>query len=68
MELVKTIITHGPEIISALVGLLSALIAVACLIPGDEPEKTLSKVLEVIKKLSAKHVAKADEVKSESAE
>ena len=36
--------------VGALVALLSAVIAVASLIPGDEPENTLQKILDFISK------------------
>jgi len=40
--------------VGALVALLSAVIAVASLIPGDEPEKTLGKIVDVLAKFSKK--------------
>ena len=40
--------------VGALVALLSAVIAVASLIPGDEPENTLRKVVDVLSKFSVK--------------
>ena len=40
--------------VGALVALLSAVIAVASLIPGDEPEATLNKIVSVLSKLSRK--------------
>jgi hypothetical protein len=40
--------------VGALVALLSAVIAVASLIPGDEPEATLTKIVSVLSKLSRK--------------
>ena len=40
--------------VGALVALLSAVIAVASLIPGDEPEATLTKIVSVISKFSVK--------------
>ena len=40
--------------VGALVALLSAVIAVASLIPGDEPENTLNKIVSVLSKLSRK--------------
>ena len=54
MEIVGWVIAHYMEVISAVVALLSGVVAVALIIPGDEPEKSLGKVLEVLKKISKK--------------
>jgi hypothetical protein len=40
--------------LGALVALLSAVIAVASLIPGDEPEATLTKVVQFLSRFSRK--------------
>ena len=40
--------------VGALVALLSAVIAIASLIPGDEPETTLRKVVDFLSKFSRK--------------
>ena len=40
--------------LGALVALLSAVIAVASLIPGDEPEATLTKIVSFLSKFSRK--------------
>ena len=40
--------------VGALVALLSAVIAIASLIPGDEPENTLRKIVDVLAKFSKK--------------
>jgi len=40
--------------VGALVALLSAVIAVASLIPGDEPEATLNKVVQFLSRFSRK--------------
>jgi len=40
--------------VGALVALLSAVIAVASLIPGDEPEATLTKIVSFLSKFSRK--------------
>jgi hypothetical protein len=40
--------------VGALVALLSAVIAVASLIPGDEPENTLQKIVDFLSKFSRK--------------
>ena len=40
--------------VGALVALLSAVIAIASLIPGDEPEATLTKVVQFLSRFSRK--------------
>ncbi len=40
--------------VGAFVALLSAVIAVASLIPGDEPENTLQKIVDFLSKFSRK--------------
>jgi len=40
--------------VGALVALLSAVIAIASLIPGDEPEATLTKIVSFLSKFSKK--------------
>lgn len=54
VEGVKWLVLHGPEIVSAAVGVLSAIGAVFMLIPGDEPEATLKKVVGWIEAFSVK--------------
>ena len=41
-------------VLGALVALLSAAIALATLIPGDEPERTLQKIVDFISSVSRK--------------
>ena len=40
--------------VGALVALLSAVIAIASLIPGDEPEATLTKIVSLLSRFSRK--------------
>lgn len=47
-------VAHGPEIVSAIIALLSGVIAVSLIIPGEQPEKALQKVVDFLKKFSAK--------------
>lgn len=54
IEAVKVVIEKGPEILSAVVALLSGIIAVAMLIPGEQPEKALKSVVEFLAKFSKK--------------
>jgi hypothetical protein len=48
------LVAHGPEIVSAVMALLSGVIAVSLLIPGEQPEKALQGVVEFLKKFSKK--------------
>ncbi len=48
------IIAKGQEVLTQIVVIITAMIAIAMVIPGDEPEKTLQKVLDFIKKVSKK--------------
>lgn len=54
IEAVKVVIEKGPEILSAVVALLSGIIAVSMLIPGEQPEKALKSVVEFLAKFSKK--------------
>lgn len=48
------IVTEGPHILAAIIAVLSALIALFLLIPGEQPEKSLQKVVDFLKKYSKK--------------
>lgn len=55
--LVKTgswVVANWSLILNAVIAFLMAVIAVATMIKGDEPEKTLQKIVDYIKKISAK--------------
>lgn len=52
--MLQFIIDHGAEILAAAVAVLSAVIAVSLLIPGEQPEKALQAVLDFLKKISKK--------------
>lgn len=54
IELLKLIVEKGPEIVSAIVALLTGVIAVALLIPGEQPEKALQSVVNFLAKFSKK--------------
>lgn len=54
IELIKLVVEKGPEIIAAVMALLTGIIAVALLIPGDQPEKALKAVVEFLAKFSKK--------------
>jgi len=51
MEILNYIMSNGPAMVASLVALVSALIAVFMFIPGEQPEKTLKKILEVLNKI-----------------
>jgi len=54
LEVVKLAIAMGPEIIAAVVALLSGIIAVSLLIPGEQPEKALKAIVALLEKISKK--------------
>lgn len=56
METIISFVTNQDWIawVGAITALLGAVIAVAQLIPGDEPEATLSKVVQFLAKFSRK--------------
>jgi hypothetical protein len=54
LEIVKLAIAMGPEIIAAVVALLSGVIAVSLLIPGEQPEKALKAIVALLEKISKK--------------
>lgn len=47
-------LASGPNIIAATLAVLSALIALFLLIPGEQPEKTLQGIVDFLAKLSIK--------------
>ncbi len=48
------ILANYEALITAVVALMSGIIAVALLIPGEQPEKTLKKLVDFISKFSVK--------------
>lgn len=54
MQLLIMIMEKGPAILSAVIALLSAIIGLCLLIPGDQPEKALQAVVDFLAKLSRK--------------
>lgn len=48
------IIAHWQDLLSAAIAVLLAAIAVAMLVPGDQPEKLLYKIVDFLKKFSRK--------------
>lgn len=54
MEAIKWVMEHGFELLGLVSLALSLAIGIAMLIPGEQPEKALQKVLDVIKGFSKK--------------
>lgn len=61
MEYISAILGHWPEItaqaffaIGGIVTFLGALYAIALIIPGEQPDKTIKKILDFTEKLSNK--------------
>lgn len=54
MGVIQFILDNLPQIVSAVVGLLSAVIAICLLIPGEQPEKFLQGVVDFLAKFSVK--------------
>jgi hypothetical protein len=54
MEFINWILENWSELLNAVVALLAAAVALAMLIPGDEPEAFLQKVVDFLKKFSKK--------------
>ena len=54
IEAGQWLVVHGPEVVSAIVALLSGVTAIALIIPGEQPEKALQSVVEFLKKFSKK--------------
>lgn len=54
MHILQLIIEKGPAVLSAVVGVLTALIAVFMLIPGEQPEKALQGIVDFLAKFSRK--------------
>lgn len=54
MSVIAFLGAHGLDLLHAFVALLSAAIAIALIIPGDQPEKALQGVLDFLSKFSRK--------------
>ncbi len=54
VEAGKFISENWPILLAAINGILAGIIAIAMMIPGDEPEKTLQAIVDFIGKLSKK--------------
>jgi hypothetical protein len=54
MDVIKFIFSNLSAIVAALITILSGVIAIALIIPGDQPEKFLTAVRDFLKKFSRK--------------
>lgn len=52
MDIINWLLTNYQMILSALVAVISAVMAIAMIVPGPQPEKFLESLLEWINKLS----------------
>lgn len=48
------VVASGPNFVTAVLGVLSALIVVFTLVPGEQPEKALQGFVDFLSKFSAK--------------
>ncbi len=54
LPVINFITANGGAIMDAVLGVLSAMIVVALIIPGPQPEKALQGIVDFIKKFSKK--------------
>jgi hypothetical protein len=54
MDLITHIASNWQSYLGVITAVLAAAIAVATLIPGDEPERTLQKLVDLISSISRK--------------
>jgi len=54
MDIINNIATHWQQYVGIAIAVLTAAIAVATVIPGDEPERTLQKIVDFISSVSRK--------------
>lgn len=54
IEIIKDVIVKAPQYLGAVSAVLTALIGLFMLIPSDQPEKSLQKVVDFISKFSKK--------------
>jgi hypothetical protein len=54
MQLVAWATANGPQFVSAVIAVLSAVIALCLMIPGDQPEKFLQGIVDFLAKFSKK--------------
>jgi len=54
MEIITHVLNNWQSYLGVVTAVLAAAIAVATVIPGDEPEKTLQKIVDFIAQISRK--------------
>lgn len=54
MEIIQNVANNWQAYLGVITAVLTAAIAVATVIPGDEPEKTLQKIVDFISNISRK--------------
>ena len=54
MSIINWILENYESILSSAVGILTAGIAIALIVPGEQPEKFMQWLLDLLKKLSKK--------------
>jgi len=54
MEIIQNIASNWQSYLGVLTAVLGAAIAVATIVPGDEPERTLQKIVDFISQISRK--------------
>lgn len=54
MDIITNILNNWQAYLGVITAVLAAAIAVATVIPGDEPERTLQKIVDFISNLSRK--------------
>lgn len=54
MEIIQNIASNWQAYLGVLTAVLAAAIAVATVIPGDEPERTLQRIVDFIQQISRK--------------
>jgi len=54
MEIITHVLTNWQQYLGVITAVLGAAIAVATVIPGDEPERTLQKIVDFISNISRK--------------
>lgn len=54
MEFIAWLAANGMQLLSAIVAVLTALIALFMMIPGEQPEKSLQAVVDFLAKFSKK--------------
>lgn len=54
LEAGQWLVSHGPDVVSGVMAVLSGVIAISLVIPGEQPEKALKAVVDFLSKFSRK--------------